>query len=104
MAKLVTIKTFTYVNDTAIVKSILDAEGIYYFVKDELTAQMHPFYSNAIAGIKLQVREEDVDKAISILKETGYLEDKDFEPSSLEVRLYKFFSKIPLLKKIYKNE
>ena len=40
------------------------------FIKDELTIQVQPFYSNAIGGAKLQVRESDVDLANEISRVT----------------------------------
>jgi hypothetical protein len=70
MKDLVTIKTYIYPYSLAIVKSLLDEERIFYFVKDELTVQTNPLYSNAVGGIKLQVRSEDTDRVISLLKES----------------------------------
>lgn len=102
MSNLITIKTFTYPHELAIIRSRLESEGIYCFAQDELTAQVHPFNSNAIGGIKLQVREEDVERAISILKEGGYINEEDFQPSKFHIKLYNILSKIPLLKRIYK--
>ncbi len=48
----------------------LEAEAIECFVKDEFT---DPFVSNAIGGVKLQVREQDCARAIQILKDAGFL-------------------------------
>lgn len=67
MNKLVTIKTFTYPHEAYIVRGKLESEGIETFMKDELTVQVHNFYSNAVGGVKLQVLEKDVEKASSIL-------------------------------------
>lgn len=100
--ELVTIRKFTLSEDIPIVKSILDSENIYYFFKNELSVQVHPGHSSALGGIQLQVRKKDAERAFSILKEAGYICQEDFEPSSFEIKLYKFFSRIPLLKKIYK--
>ncbi|MDD6210814.1 MAG: DUF2007 domain-containing protein [Bacteroidales bacterium] len=102
MNKLVTIKTFTYPHELAIIRSKLESEGIYCFAQDELTAQVHPFYSNAIGGIKLQVREEDIEKAITILKENGDIKDQDLYPSGLQIKLYRLLSRLPFFRKIYK--
>lgn len=101
MSRLVTVKTFTYSHELSIIRSKLESEGIYCFAQDELTAQVHPFTSNAIGGVKLQVKEEDVPQAIQILKENGYISDEDLEPSKLQIRLYRIISRIPFLKKIY---
>src|SRR4051812_2015968 len=47
MSDLVTIKTFSYSTELAVIRARLESEGIECFVKDELTAQVNPFYSNA---------------------------------------------------------
>jgi Zn finger protein HypA/HybF involved in hydrogenase expression len=79
--KFVTVLTFTFVHEVAIVRSRLESEGILCFVQDELTAQVAPFYSGAIGGVKLQVRESDLNQAIEILKETGYIQEDGLHPS-----------------------
>jgi hypothetical protein len=87
--KFVTVLTFTFVHDVAIIRGRLEAEGITCFVKDKFTVQVQPFYSNAIGGVKLQVRESDINQAIEILKETGYIEEKEMQPSQKLSRLNK---------------
>lgn len=49
----------------------LESEGISVQIKDELTAQVNNFYSNAIGGVKVLVAENDYNRAIEILIETG---------------------------------
>ena len=75
MNKLVTILSFPNIHELAIVRGRLESEGIKCFVQDDNVIQANPFYSNAIGGVKLQVRESDVESAKEILKETGYLPD-----------------------------
>lgn len=67
MDKLVTIKTFTYPHEVYVIRGKLESEGIQTFLKDEMTVQVHNFYSNAIGGVKLQVPSEEVEKALSIM-------------------------------------
>ena len=98
--KFVTVLTFTFAHEVAIVRGRLESEGIVCFVKDELTVQVNPFYSNAIGGVKLQVMESDLPRAIEILKEAGYIKDEDFQPSKELVGLSKILSKIPLINKL----
>jgi hypothetical protein len=74
--KLITIFTFEFAHEAPIVKGKLESEGILCFLKDELTAQVVPFYSNAIGGVKLQVIESDAPQAIEVLKESGYIKDE----------------------------
>lgn len=66
--QLITIKTYNLPIEAAIHQSKLEAYGIWYYLKDELTIQSHNFYSNAIGGVKLQVRKEDVERAQEILE------------------------------------
>lgn len=79
MNKFITIKTFTYSSEAVILKGRLESEEIACFVKDDTFSQIAPLYSNAIGGVKLQVKEEDIPAAIAILKEGGYLNDEDYE-------------------------
>jgi hypothetical protein len=102
MSNLVTIRKFDLPYEAGIPKTRLESENIRCFLQDEYISQVYPFSSSATGGVKLQVMEEDAEKAIAILKEGGYIKDNDFEPSGFDVKLYKYFSKIPFLNKIYK--
>lgn len=73
MVNLITVATFGQAHELAVVRARLEWEGIPCHLKDEFTVQAHPFYSNAIGGIKLQVASEDVDRALEILVEAGVL-------------------------------
>lgn len=90
MSALVTILTFNYPHEAIVIRSRLEAEGIPCFIKDGFIAQVHPFYSTAVGGVKLQVQESDVPAAIQILKEAGYKPDEDTH----SVKLHYFFEKI----------
>ncbi len=81
MERLVTIKTFTYAHEAAVARSLLASEGIFCFLKDELTIQANPFYSNALGGVKLQVREGDFEHAAAVLTRTHV---PDVEPISIK--------------------
>ena len=98
--KFVTVLTFTFASEMAIVRGRLESEGITCSVKDELTIQVVPYYSNAIGGIELQVLESDLSRAVEILKETGYIKDEDLQPDKELIRWNKIFSKIPLINKL----
>ena len=87
--RFITVLTFTFPHEVAIIRGRLESEGIFCFVQDELTIQVQPFYSNAIGGVKLQVRESDLDRTIEILKETGYIKDEDLQPSGEPPQLEK---------------
>jgi hypothetical protein len=92
----ITVLTFNYPNEVIIIKGRLESEGIECFVQDELSVQVNPFYSNALGGIKLQVKKSDLEQTVEILKEAGYLKDEDLQQSPA------FLSKIPFLNKLFK--
>ncbi len=100
MPDLVTIATFTFPNEHSVIKARLESEGIECFVKDEMTVQVHPFYSQAIGGIKLQVWRSDEEKAIAILEETGYLNKSPQRPGKFWVTLHNLTVKIPWLRRL----
>ena len=100
MDKFVTIKTFTYATEVAVIRGRLESEGIECAVQDELTVQSNPFYSNAIGGVKLQVRQSDLRKAVEILEEGGYLKEADFLPTPLYTSLDNATFKIPFLRNV----
>lgn len=64
---LVTIKTFSYDHETVLYEPTFKAEGIEYFLKDQQTVSIDPLVSNAIGGIKLQVKAEDEERARALV-------------------------------------
>ncbi len=65
--------TATYPSEVYMAQSLLEADGIATFLKDELTVQVYSFYSTALGGIKLMVLESDVKRAHELLTEGGYI-------------------------------
>ncbi len=100
MEKLITLTTFEYPHESYIIKSKLESEGIYVFLKDELTIQADNFVSNAIGGVKLQVRENDVDKATEILKLFDVHISQPYEPEKFVLIFDNLTKKIPVIGKI----
>lgn len=88
-----TIKTFNMSHEAIIIRSMLEAEGIECFIKDELTVQVDPFYSNALGGAKLQVKALDSERAIRLLEENGYIE-KEIQDDVLTTKIKSFFRKL----------
>ena len=78
MQKFITIKTFTFAYELAVLKGRLESEGIQCFIKNENFSQIASLYSNAIGGVQLQVLESDIPEAIEILKEGDYLNAEDY--------------------------
>ncbi len=65
---MITIATFDTLPDAYIALGRLQAEGIDCRLADEHLVQMDWLYSIAVGGIKLQVREQDAERALQILE------------------------------------
>jgi hypothetical protein len=74
MPSLVTVATFNYPHEVAIPRARLESEGIPCHVKDEKFLGLEPFFAANGSGIKLQVNEEDVEDALKILRDAGYVD------------------------------
>lgn len=99
MDTFVTVLTVQYPQQLWIIKGRLESEGIPCFVKDELTVQAYNLYSNAVGGVKLQVQQQDVVKAVEILTELGYIRDEPVKPDLLTLIDVKT-SNLPFLKEV----
>jgi hypothetical protein len=64
---LVTIRTFDNAIDAHLMKSKLESEEIICFLFDENVVGLNPLYNLTVGGIKLKVREIDVDSAIEVI-------------------------------------
>jgi hypothetical protein len=62
-----TIAFFTFPNEYAVLKLLLDQEEIDYIFLHETMIGVLPFHSNAFGGIRLQVYERDIEKAEKIM-------------------------------------
>ncbi|AXG68895.1 hypothetical protein KORDIASMS9_01113 [Kordia sp. SMS9] len=60
MTHFVTVATFTYHYEYAILRIVLDHKGINYVFENDMMLSVFPFYSNAIGGISLKVHKNDV--------------------------------------------
>ena len=69
MNEFVTLKTYMFPHELLIERSKLESQNIECLTRDELTVQIHNFYSHALGGIRLQVRLKDLEKAKEILNE-----------------------------------
>ena len=72
-SRLVTIRTFRDVPEAYLAKSILDSAEIECFLFDANIVWTDWFWSNAVGGVKLRVREEDADAAVAVLDQSGPL-------------------------------
>lgn len=65
--------SLTFPSQAHMVQGYLESEGIDTMLKDELTTQVNNFYSNALGGVKVLVREENYENAQLILQKGGYI-------------------------------
>ena len=61
------IGTYQYSSEDMIYKGKLESEGIEVFLKDSHTVDSNPLYSNALGGVKMFVKTENVLTAKNIL-------------------------------------
>ncbi|MCH9661504.1 MAG: DUF2007 domain-containing protein [Bacteroidetes bacterium] len=62
-----TIAVFTYSSEYTVLRHLLQQNSIRFIFQNETMISVLPFHSNAIGGIRLQVHEEDIDKATEII-------------------------------------
>ncbi|NLZ96193.1 MAG: DUF2007 domain-containing protein [Bacteroidales bacterium] len=72
---LITIKTFNFPSEVAIVQSFLEMEGITVYLKNYTASQL----SYSIGDIDMQVANEDYEKAKDALIEGGFAVPEDFK-------------------------
>lgn len=77
--KLVTVATFDMPTEAHLAKGLLEANGLAAFLADELTVGVAWHLSNAVCGIKLQVAENDAERAAGILsaREDSYVNEDE---------------------------
>lgn len=68
--RLVTIATFGEAPQAHLARNALEAAGIQAAIADESLIGMDWLMSNAIGGVKVQVREEDAERAVAVLEES----------------------------------
>lgn len=69
--KFTLLRRFQYSSEAIIYQGKLESQGIEVFLRDINIVESNPLYSNAVGGIKLFVKTEDVSKASEILNEVS---------------------------------
>jgi Putative prokaryotic signal transducing protein len=69
LQQLVTIRQFRDLPEALLAKGCLESAGIECFLRDDNLVRLDWFISNFVGGIKLCVRQEDVEKAETILND-----------------------------------
>lgn len=67
MKDFITIAVFNFPQEIAVLKSILENEGIVYYFENETIVSVDPFASLAYGGIKLKIHPNDREVVQQIL-------------------------------------
>jgi hypothetical protein len=74
--KLIAVRRFRDLPEALVAKGMLDSAGVKCFLSDENTVRMDWLWSNALGGVRLWVREDDLPDATSLLS-SEYSNDAD---------------------------
>jgi hypothetical protein len=75
---MTTLRTCSELEEAELLKSVLEGSGVTAFVLDENSA----LWSNAIGGYRVQVEDEDADRANEVLKQSELPDTQNQNPSS----------------------
>ena len=79
--KFTLLRRFQYSSEAIIYQGKLESQGIEVFLRDNNIVDSNPLYSNAVGGIKLFVKTEDVYRANEILGDVSlYSVDDENQP------------------------
>jgi hypothetical protein len=68
---MLTVATFSKPEEAHMLRLRLEAGGVPAYIQDENMVQTDWLYSNAIGGVRVQIDEDDVDRAKEILEDPG---------------------------------
>ncbi len=74
--KLIAVRRFRDLPEALVAKGMLDSAGVKCFLSDENTVRMDWLWSNALGGVRLWVREDDLPDAATLLS-PEYSNDPD---------------------------
>jgi len=95
------IATYTKMEDAHLAVSKLEGSGVQAWLRDEATANLYWLYSNAIGGVKVEVADENVERAREVLQlpkeESGLLKCPHCGSENISVRQMNLLSALALL-------
>ena len=74
---LITVATYNHSMEAHLARTKLESEGIEAYVADEHMVSINPAYNIPFGGVKLKIKNTDLNKAISVLGFDNLLEYKD---------------------------
>jgi hypothetical protein len=66
---MVTLRTCAMLSEAQTMQSVLAGSAIESFLPDELTVQNNWMWTDAMGGVRLEVRQEDAARADELLRE-----------------------------------
>lgn len=78
--KFALLRRFQYSSEAIIYQGKLESHGIEVFLRDQITIDSNPFYSNALGGIRMFVKTEDYERANEILNDVNLFSIDDENP------------------------
>ena len=82
--KMVEIARFQYVEQAQGLSSLLQANGVVCYVRNEYTTQVMGLTD--VGGIRVELLESDVEQAMQIMEANGYeIPSEDEEPEQIQV-------------------
>jgi len=100
--------TFNNVFEANLAAGHLEHEGIETFIQDQNISNIYPNATGpvnlvvgspfgAYGGVKLQIKDDDIPKAIEVLQSNGYLNEEEEQPSAFTESLDNMTGKLPFL-------
>ena len=89
--ELITARVFTYEHEARLFAAKLESEGIECFMDDNFITSANPFLSNAVGGIKVNIKVSDVELAKEIINQIETPERKShIDSEQIEVEEQKY--------------
>ncbi|WP_099464187.1 putative signal transducing protein [Parabacteroides provencensis] len=98
MDKMVEIARFTYPAEAQTLMSLLRAEGIECYLRNEISSQVMAGYVD-IGGARLEILEKDLPRALEIMEEGGYMSQEETEEDEPIEQVAGLAQHIPFLRK-----
>ncbi len=73
VSPMLTVATFSKPEEAHMLRLRLEAGGVPAYIQDENMVQMEWLYSNAIGGVRVQIHEDDAERAKEIFLDSGIL-------------------------------
>jgi len=62
------VATFSWLDEAYIARATLEGHGVQAYIPDELTVSTRPLIGNALGGVRVQVEDEEYERALQILQ------------------------------------